>query len=296
MDRRLPPLVALRAFEAAARHGSMRQAADAMAVSHSVVSRHIRNLELWLGVRLFAGNRRSIALTLEGRAYFRVVSAALDRIASATEEIRPASPWQALNVWCVPGLASRWLVPMLDKVRQLIPDVEITIRPTLDVPDVAHGEVDLLITYGPIETDGLWETVLASPRVIPVARPAFISSLGPIVSPADLLHAPLLHEVSTDFWCQWFVASGVKDIGALKGPKLWFLNNVLDAARDGQGVALATEIVVRGEIEKGYLQPVIASEVRIGSYYLYTRREEALHRSLTRFREWVIAEFADLES
>lgn len=267
-----------------------------MAVSHSVVSRHIRNLELWLGVRLFAGSRRSMVLTPEGRSYFQAVSAALDRIAAATEEIRPASPWHALNVWCVPGLASRWLVPKLDEVRRLIPDVEITIRPTLEVPDLAHGVVDLLISYGPIDTDGLWQTVLMSPPVIPVASPAFLAASPRIKSPEDLLNAPLLHEVSTDFWRQWFVASGVTDIAMPRGVKLWFLNNVLDAAKNGQGVALAPEIVVRRDIDEGTLRQVIDSDIRIGSYYLYTRREESLNRPLTRFREWVIAEFAVLEN
>jgi DNA-binding transcriptional LysR family regulator len=273
----------------------MRQAADAMAVTHSVVSRHIRNLELWLGVDLFTGNRRATVLTPEGRRYFIAVSEGLDRIASATENIRPLTPWQNLNIWCVPGLASRWLVPKLDEVRELIPDVEITIRPTLDVPDLAKGEVDLLITYDPVNAEGWWQTELMSPRVIAVASPDFFEHFPGIKTPRDLLQVPLLHELSVDYWRQWLDRNGVSIVTALKGPRLWYLNNVLDAAKNGQGVALAPEIVVRDDIRAGHLREIKAETVRIGTYNLYTRKEKVISRSLAKFREWVVKEFAEFE-
>lgn len=295
MDRSLPPLVALRAFEAAARHGSMRQAADALAVSHSVISRHVRNLELWLGVDLFTAGRRTMSLTPAGRRYFTAISEGLDRIAVATEEIRPVVRARTLNIWCVPGLASRWLVPRLDTVRDIIPDVEISIRPTLDVPNLAKGEVDLLITYGTIDVAGLWQTKLMAPRVIPVASPGFLETFSKVAEPRDLICAPLLHEVSADYWRQWFEANGVTHTAPLKGPRLWYLNSVLDAARSGQGVALAPEIVVSSELREGQLVALTDSRVRIGSYNLYTRREKVINRSLAKFREWVVAEFASFE-
>jgi LysR family transcriptional regulator, glycine cleavage system transcriptional activator len=295
MDRRLPPLIALRAFEAAARYGSMRQAATAMSVSHSVISRHVSNLEDWLGVPLFVGSRRAVALTPEGRRYFNAVTEALDRIASATEEIRPVAPWQTIDVWCVSGLASRWLVPKLAEVRELIPDVDITIRPTLNVPDFARGEADLFITYGPVDVEGLWETKLMSPIVIPVASPAFIEGTAPIREASDFLSVPLLHEVSADYWRQWFVANGVTSIAALKGPRLWHLSSVLDAAKNGQGVALAPEIVVRGDIREGHLQRLGGADVRIGSYHLYTKKEAVISRSLAKLRQWIVSEFSTIE-
>lgn len=295
MDRSLPPLLALRAFEAAARHGSMRQAADAMSVSHSVVSRHIRNLESWLGVRLFEPGRRSACLTPEGQRYFVAVSGALDRISAATEGIRPANRARTLNIWCVPGLASRWLVPKLGAMRELIPDVEISIRPTLDVPDLSKCEVDLLIGYGSIEVDGLWQTELMVPRVVPVASPSFLKAHPGISEPRDLIRVPLLHELSADYWRQWFEANGVSHLTPLKGPRLWYLNSVLDAARNGQGVALAPEIVVANELREGQLVAVTGSRVRLGCYSLYTRKEKSMNRALTKFRDWLVTEFANFE-
>lgn len=296
MDLRLPPLVALRAFEAAARHGSMRQAADALSVSHSVISRHVRNLEEWLGVTLFTSGRRTMTLTPAGRRYFTAISEGLDRIAVATEEIRPVVRARTLNIWCVPGLASRWLVPKLDVVRDIIPDVEISIRPTLDVPNLAKGEVDMLITYGAIDVAGLWQTRLMAPRVVPVASPGFVETFRKIAEARDLISAPLLHEVSADYWRQWFEANGVTPAAPLKGPRLWYLNSVLDAAKSGQGVALAPEIVVSNELRDGQLIALTDSRVRIGSYNLYTRREKIINRSLTKFREWVVGEFTNFEN
>ena len=266
-----------------------------MSVSHSVVSRHISNLEQWLGVALFTGSRRTATLTPEGRRYFNAVTEALDRIASATEEIRPTTPWRTINVWCVSGLASRWLVPKLAEVRNLIPDVDITIRPTLDVPDVARGEADLLISYGPVEADGLWQTELMSPLVIPVASPAFIEETAPISTAVDFLSVPLLHEVSSDYWRRWFLANGVTKIAGLKGPRLWHLSSVLDAAKDGQGVALAPEIVVRADLRQGHLRRLAGGDVRIGSYHLYTRKEAVISRSLAKFRHWIVSEFERIE-
>jgi DNA-binding transcriptional LysR family regulator len=295
MDRSLPPLVALRAFEAAARHGSMRQAAEAMSVSHSVVSRHIRNLESWLGVKLFEPGRHMASLTPEGQRYFRSVSGALDRISAATDGIRPNNRARILNIWCVPGLASRWLVPRLGALRALVPDVEISIRPTLDVPDLTKYEVDLLIGFGHIEVDGLLQTELTVPRVVPVASPAFVKTHPGIKKPRDLMRVPLLHEVSADYWRQWFEANGISHTTPLKGPRLWYLNSVLDAAQNGQGVALAPEIVVSGEVRDGQLTVLTESRTRLGCYNLYIRKNTPASDALTKLREWLIAEFEDFE-
>jgi DNA-binding transcriptional LysR family regulator len=273
----------------------MRQAADAMSVSHSVVSRHIRNLELWLGVRLFEPGRRAASLTPEGQRYFIAVSGALERISAATEGIRPASRVRTLNIWCVPGLASRWLVPKLGAVRDLIPDVEISIRPTLDVPDLAKAEVDLLIGYGPIEVEGLGQTELMIPRVVPVASPAYVKAHPGVTGPQDIARLPLLHEVSADYWRQWFEANGLLQMPPLRGPRLWYLNSVLDAARNGQGVALAPEIVVSSELRDGQLVALTDSTVRLGCYNLYTRKEKARSRALMQFHDWLVAEFARFE-
>ena len=264
-------------------------------MSHSVVSRHIRNLESWLGVKLFEPGRRTASLTPEGQRYFRSVSGALDRISAATDGIRPNNLARVLNIWCVPGLASRWLVPRLGALRALVPHVEISIRPTLDVPDLAKYEVDLLIGFGHIEVDGLLQTELTVPRVVPVASPAFIKQHPGIKQPRDLMRIPLLHEVSADYWRQWFEANGVSHTTPLKGPRLWYLNSVLDAAQNGQGVALAPEIVVSDALKSGQLVVLTDSRIRLGCYNLYIRKNTPASDALTKLREWLIAEFEDFE-
>ncbi len=146
MARRLPPLIALRAFEAVGRLGSVRAAGEELAVSHTVVSRHVRNLEQRLGARLLRPAGRGLALTPEGQRYLAQVAQALDLIERATAELS-APRRRTLAIWCAPGVASRRVLPKLPELEALLPEHEITLLPTLARPDFSRDEADAEIIY-----------------------------------------------------------------------------------------------------------------------------------------------------
>lgn len=289
MDRQLPPLVALRAFEAAARYQSMRRAADALSISHSVISRHVRNLEEWLGVELFDGSRRNMALTPVGQRYFNSITACMDTIARATEELRPQTLNSTLRVWCVPGLASRWLVPRLEKFRAAFPTIEIVLRPSGEAPKFDTNEADIFLSYGEVRREGLAETMLVHPRVFPVAG-ADAAAKYRVEKPGDLLGLQLLHEQTFDYWRTWFDACGMEDVPTLRGPRLWYANNAIDAAICGQGITLANELIVQDDLASGRLVKLLDPGIRLAAYYMYVREDRALNGIIARFKTWLLAE------
>lgn len=289
---RLPPLSMLRAFEAVGRLSSMRKAAADLGVCHTVVSRHVRNLEEWLGARLVDAGPRGIVLTEEGRMYFRAAADAFDLLAAATAELRPASARGFLRIWCVPGLAARWLAPRLADLQAALPGVEIVLKATTEMPDFTHREADAALHFGAQPaTDGR-ALLLEHSRLFPVAAPAWVASRGPITGLADLEGARLIHEESRDQWRRWFEAAGHRPTGDLAGPRLWYASSALDAAVAGQGVALATRLQAADEIVAGRLVELLDTDVRLGDYWFLAAPGRWADPVVARFRAWVGAAIA----
>jgi DNA-binding transcriptional LysR family regulator len=201
---RLPPLSGVRAFEAVGRLASMRRAAVDLGVCHTVVSRHVRNLEAWLDTRLVESGPRGVVLTEEGRGFHRAIAAAFDLIATATGDLKPPSARAVLRVWCVPGLAARWLAPRLADLQAALPEVEIVLRATTEVPDFAHHEADAAIRFAEAPDVGGRALLLERSRLFPVAAPSWVAARPPVAVPADLEGARLIHEESRDQWRRWF--------------------------------------------------------------------------------------------
>ncbi|MVT00986.1 LysR substrate-binding domain-containing protein [Devosia marina] len=283
----LPPLIMLRAFEAVARMGSMRKAADDIGVSHTVVSRHVRNLEHWMGQKLVTATPRGVALTATGETLFASVTRAFRIIANTTAELRPASPRAGLRIWCMPGLATRWLTPRLSDIEAAMGSVEISLRAIDRLPDFAAHEADLMIGFGRFEDLPTGARRLILPRMFPVASPAWIASNG---APADLLalaQAPLIHEESRQQWTDWFEAMGTRLSAQLRGPRLWDANLGFDAALAGQGIALVTRLTAGSEIDDGRLVEILDSKVRLGGYYLLAAPQRQGDPMLIRFERWL---------
>ncbi|MGA2549347.1 MAG: LysR substrate-binding domain-containing protein [Burkholderiaceae bacterium] len=287
---KLPPLNAVRAFEAAARHASFRLAAAELFVTPGAVSQQIRLLEDHLGVQLFERLPRHVRLTPAGQDFFAAVTRHLRGIAQASERLKPRADTVLLTV--VPTFASRWLLPRLPHFTQLQPSVQVRVDATPALIDFAHEQFDLGIRYGRGGYPGLESHLLFSETVIPLCSPSYraahrAGAEGGLAWPA----VRLLHEnPPDDFWPQWISGIGFTDVDADAG--MYFSHGllVLSAAIEGQGVALQPREFVERELVSGAL--IVADDRKIetgrGFYLVWPRRE--LRPAVARFRDWVINE------
>jgi LysR family glycine cleavage system transcriptional activator len=285
---RLPSLIALRAFEAVGRTGSVRRAGDELAVSHTVVSRHLQNLQRSLGVALVRAEGRGIALTSAGQLFHGQVTQAFDIIARATTTIRPAAR-PTLNIWCIPGIANRRLLSRLPELTGPPRNWDINLQPTLSHPDLLRGEADAEIVYadaahtrGPLAAEAL-----VRPRVFPVASPAYLARYAAITGLSDLANASLIHEDSTEQWERWFALAGHTEPVPLRGQRLWHAHLAIEAARYGQGAALANEVLVDDDLRSGALVEVIPSSIYMESYQLVALKERWDDPAIVALRLWL---------
>jgi LysR family glycine cleavage system transcriptional activator len=208
MARRLPPLNALRAFEAAARHNGFTGAAAELRVSHAAISRHVRALEARLGVTLFRKAKRGVELTAGGQRYLQAVSAAFDSIAAATDTVATAAPAQ-IRASVHPAFAGRWLIHHLGGFRQAYPDYDVVLDATPRAVDLEHDEADLAIRIGEGKWPGVGADLLVRSRLYPVGAPTLLSRRGSAFTPPELAQFVLLHdEDDGGAWRHWFAAAG----------------------------------------------------------------------------------------
>jgi LysR family transcriptional regulator, glycine cleavage system transcriptional activator len=284
---RLPSLIGLRAFEAVGRTGSIRAAGDELAVSHTVVSRHLQNLQSSLGVALIRGEGRGVTLTEAGIAFHTQISQAFDIMARATTSVRRASR-PALNIWCIPGIANRRLLPRLPELTGPH-NWEVNLQPTLSHPDLARAEADAEIVYADVvESRGdLMSEALVRPRVFPVASPAYLARYPAVTCLTELATTTLIHEESTEQWERWFELAGAADLPSLRGQRLWHAHLAIEAARLGQGVALANDVLVDEDLRSGALVEVLPSSVYMEAYQLIALRERWDDPAIVALRDWL---------
>ncbi|MGJ4939669.1 LysR substrate-binding domain-containing protein [Bradyrhizobium sp. HKCCYLS1011] len=294
MKSGLPSLIALRAFESVGRTGSVRAAGDELAVSHTVVSRHLQNLQRSLSVALVRAEGRGIALTNAGQLFHAQVTQAFDIIVRATAMIRPATR-PSLKIWCIPGIAIRRLLPRLPELTGPPRNLDISLQPTLSRPDLTRREADAEIVYGEkIDTNGaLMAEALVRPRVFPVASPTYLSRHPEISTLAQLAAAALNHEDSTEQWERWFALAGHPDPGPLHGQRLWHTHLAIEAARFGQGVALANEVLAEEDLRSGKLVEVIPSSIYMDSYQIVALKERWEDPAVVALRLWLKTVLAD---
>lgn len=253
MNREFPSFPAVRAFDAAARHLSFKDAAQELHVTQSAVSHQVKALEEFLGTPLFRRESRGVTLTREGTVYLSRVSDVLDRLASATRDLRSQHAAGPLYIHSTPAFASRWLVPRLNDFNRIHPDIELHVTPSLELPDFANGSGDAAICFGEMETGTLHvEPFLESSR-FPVASPALLAARPKLERPADLLQCVLLHNEVEDGWREWFAHAGIETVESDSGPRFAHCNLTLRAASEGQGVALAYGALVTEDLAAGTL-------------------------------------------
>ncbi len=288
---RLPPLNAVRAFDAVARLGSVRAAAEELAVTPAAVSQQLRVLEANLGLPLTQRDGRGIALTEAGRHWHGEVAKHLRAIADAAERVRPGR--RVVQVTVVPSFGSRWLLPRLPLFTARQPEIEVRIEASANLVDLSRDAFDLAIREG----KGVYpeaESVQLFPlEVLVLASPSYVRMLKGKGRAVEWSRARLLHEVNLDFWPHWAVAMGVAGIDVARG--LYFSHTMmtLDAAVDGQGVTLSPRCLAEREMARKQLVQVDPRSYLPGrGYYLAwaNRSLRPLSPAAVAFRDWVIDE------
>jgi LysR family glycine cleavage system transcriptional activator len=288
--RRLPPLNALRAFEAAARHGSVKHAADELSVTPGAVSQMIKALELHLGVKLFARVNRGIVLTDAGQGYLPPVRNAFRQIAEASARVAVAGDSGVLTVSATPFFASAWLVPRLKDFQDAHPEIDIQLATGTALANFARDGVDVAVRHGLGRYGGLRSDRVVVAEVVPVAAPSLIKRRGRPTGPAELARWPQVHDAAREGWHFWLAAHGVTDIGAPRGPAFDDSGLLLQAVLAGQGVGLLPAALVALEIEAGRLV-TLAPPARLDAlaYYLVCPEEKAEQPKIAAFRRWILA-------
>jgi LysR family glycine cleavage system transcriptional activator len=288
-NRHLPPQPALRAFEAAARRLSFREAAVELSLTPSAISHQVKSLEVRLGISLFVRQSQGLSLTKAGREYLRDLTPILDALDASTRRISAKGPASALRILSTPGFAARWLVPRLHRYPEK-ESIVISVSAGAPCMNFSVNEADVVIHWGsePVATT-IVEPMMRSGRY-PVASPAFVERER-LRSPADLLRTTLLHDEVDDGWAAWFSEAGVEPTGLPRGPRLAHCELSLTAAEEQQGVALAYDAMARNTIAEGRLQRLFDIESPSTAVYSFAYTEGRRKcPDIGGFRNWIFEE------
>ena len=295
MKRKLPPFAAVRAFEAAARHGSFKAAAEELNVTQSSISHQVKGLEDFLGITLFDRHAGGVSLTRRGDEYRGNLTAVLDSLDSATRRVTGTEAGGPLAVCATPAFTSRWLLPRLESFGRGFPEIEVDVI-TSDEPIAFPGDgVDVLIQYGEVPQEGIAvEPFLTSTR-FPVCSPAYLDSAPDIREPRDLARLTLLRDLNAyDEWADWLACADVPLSTPLRGPRFAHCDLTLRAAEEGQGVALAYGALIDRELAEGRLVKLFDIETAPKVIYSLTCPERWSNRPrIAAFRNWVFEQVAD---
>jgi LysR family glycine cleavage system transcriptional activator len=298
MSRRLPPLNALRAFEAAARHLSFIKAADELAVTPGAVSQQIKGLEDQIGCQLFRRLPRGVLLTDQGQRYSRRLTELFDQLMDATNDLRRETGPGTLTVSAMPSFAARWLIPRLGAFYQAVPSIVLRVLAESGITDFAKDDTDLAIRYGPGRYSGQRSDLLFEEDIFPVCSPSLLQGPHPLLGLADLRHHTLLHDepypgLHVLNWSTWLAQRGVHDIDTRQGPRFTFTHMSIQAAAAGQGVALATSVFIGDDLETGRLVRPFPDMVHGEySYWLVCPEGNAERPKIATFRGWLMDEVA----
>lgn len=287
--RRLPPLHALRAFEAAARHHSLSRAADELAVTVGAISRQVAKLEDFLGAKLFERRHQQVVLTESGAAYAAKLQSLFDNLQQTTDahfDLRPDPGLLRIGVFSTYAL--HFLMPRLARFKQRFPEIKLELDSAAKPIDPNDRNVDLSIWLGNGDWPNLVVEHLFDEEVMPVASPALLN--GQQIGHADDL-APflLLHSVRRlDDWEVWLKAAGATKVDAYRGLRLENSTLVYEAARNGLGLAMAQTMLIADGIAHERLVPVMDLPVRTGrAGYLVCSEAKAGKRNIVLFSQWL---------
>ncbi len=292
--RRLPPLSSLRAFEAAARRGSFKHAAEELGVTPAAVSQQVRGLEEDLGLSLFTRGARSVTLTVPGNTLRSGLVEAFVKIHEAVEQARALSD-PGLVVTSSGPVAAKWLVPRLNTFSAQYPEVAVHLQASFDMISLGGGGSDVAIRFGRKPDNDVYHERLWDEMVLPLASPDLVERLD-LKSPADIQRAPLIHDESLTSlfpgapdWSQWFEAAGLTGLNSQRGMRFTnYADQAIDAAISGSGVLLGRVGLAGGDLQAGRLVcpfgPIYPTDY---SYYFVCPKGAETTSCVEKFLIWI---------
>lgn len=309
MPDRLPPLKALRAFDAAARHSNLRMAAEELHVTPAAISQQIKSLEDILGVMLFKRRPRGLELTEAGKSGLPKLREGLACLRESVLQMRAENTRETLTVWMAPSFAAKWLVPRLHRFIVAYPEVDIRIaanaqlitsdgsRTRIDADTFQFNMIDVAITFSRGQHPGCQSVKLLTTHAVPLCSPNLLDGKHPLNRPEALRYHTLLHD-DTDYgdrpdWSNWLNRAGVKGVNAQRGPRFNQSALVLEAAADQQGVALTVDVLASADLASGRLVMPFGPQLPLShSYYIVYPRHAEHPERIARFRDWLLQETA----
>ncbi len=296
-SRRLPPLTAVRAFEAAGRHGGIQAAAAELNVTATAISQQVRLLEEWLDRPLFERHSRGVTLTPLGESLWPEFEAILDRLDSVARQARTRPATQVLTIATLHSFAVCWLMPRLPQIRDALGGVEIRLVTSVAIQPFEPGGPDVAIRFCAGAAPGLAAELLCSGALMALASPALVAA-RPIRTPDDLRDHVLIHEqhflvagLPELDWADWLRLAGATGVPATVGAAFTFAHLCLQAAESGYGVALASLALAADQLISGRLVPALPHQIeQPGAYRLVYPQERGDEPLIRRFRDWLMAE------
>ncbi|WP_370154063.1 LysR substrate-binding domain-containing protein [Ferrovibrio sp.] len=319
-NRTLPPLLALRAFESAARHLSFSKAAEELCVTQSAVSRHIKNLEETFECELFLRRGRAVILSAEGKQLYERISIGFSLIEEGSKQLLNRRNDSVLRLNVLPTLGMRWLAPRLHRFSQYYPDAEIHLISSIEAVDFNDNQVDVAIRVGKFEgesenesfchakhagdetgadlakidlemladVEGIEGQRLFADKLVAVCNSRLLT---PPSRPEDLVKFPLITTLTrASAWDDWCRIGGLPPIAARKKLSFGHFFMSLQAALEGKGIAVLPEVLIEQELALGNLQSLFHKAASAGEYYLLYRKREAESRKVRLFRQWLTEE------
>jgi LysR family glycine cleavage system transcriptional activator len=297
MSPPLPPLNALRAFEAIARHLSFAKAADELHVTPAALSHQIRALEEQLGLPLFHRRTRAIELTDAGRLIYPGLHAGFESVRGAMAQLDRSRDGNVLVISATPGLVAKWLMPRLWRFLHAHPDIDARVSASLKIADFAAEGVDVAIRLSKENHPELYAERLFNDSVLPVCSPRLVEQ--GLRSPADLPRFPLIHYDipmsmrAPPLWADWFAVAGLQG-DATRGLKVNVADHALDAAVAGAGVSLSFKLIASDDVHSGRLVTPFGPELPLASGYNFVCPKGHEKRPNVRaFRDWLFGEMEE---
>ncbi len=297
----LPSLNSLRAFETAGRLLSFSKAADELNVTPGAISQQIRGLEEFLEIKLFKRRNRSIILTDSGQIFLPLLSDGFSTITEAVDSVRRSQRDGPLTISAAPSFTSKWLIPRLCKFQALHTEIDVRIDASSRLVDFLREDIDVGIRFGTGEFAGLDSIYLFSYDLIPVCSPDLMHEGKGLHDLSDIRHHTLLHSDDTEFdpswpdWAMWLATAGVDDVDANRGIYFSQGEMVIEAAIEGQGIALAGSVMAAGAIQSGRLVQPFETRLPVRlSFHFVTTRQKSRSSKVGAFRQWVLDESAYL--
>ena len=298
MRRRLPSLNALKAFEASARQESFTQAANELCVTQGAVSQQVKALESELGVRLFRRERQRLIITEAGRTYLEVVRDAFDRLAAGTERLLQREQSGTLTITTSPNFAAKWLVHRLGRFSETHPGIDLRVSASVQHIDFAREDIDLAIRHGDGQWPGMHVIRLCTEELFPVCSPKLLKGRGALRLLRDVKHHTLLHTNDTNNWENWLARVdarvGVGGVDAKRGIIFNQASMAIDAAVDGQGIALARTALASWDLISGRLvRPFRQAFDAPYAFWIVCPKSTAALPKILAFRDWLLKEAAN---